>query len=59
MNAEEIKKQRFIRFIKSNNPFYAFTSFDGHSIEQLDKIKKDIEQVIKSVAKKNRQKKNK
>lgn len=57
MNAEAIKKEKLIRFIKSNNPFYLFTSFDKYSVERLKEIKKDIEQVIRATAEKNKQRK--
>ena len=54
MHQEEIKREKLIKFIKSNNPFYAFTSFDNHSTEQLEKTKKDIERVIKVASEKNK-----
>ena len=58
MNTDEIKREKLIRFIKSNNPFYMFSSFDGYTMEQLGEIKMSIEQEIKSTHIKNKQKKN-
>jgi len=55
MNQVEIKRHKLIKFIKSTNPFYAFSNFEGHTMKQLEKIKNDIERVIRSTAEKNKQ----
>ena len=57
MNAEETKREKLIKFIKSTNPFYLFTSFDGYSIKQLEEIKMNIQEAIKATSQKNKQKK--
>ena len=54
MQQVEIQKEMLIQFIKLNNSFYLFTDLDGHSIEQLEKIKKMIESDIRTEAQKKK-----
>jgi hypothetical protein len=48
MNHKQIKKEKekekLIRFIQLNNPFYAFAYLEEYSMKQLKKLKKDTMQ---------------
>lgn len=54
MSKEEAYREKLVKFIKLNNAFYLFTDFDGHNIEQLEKIKNEIESDIKSEVQKRK-----
>ena len=45
---DNIRRQKLIRYIKFNNPYYLFTSFENYSIEMLEILKKRIDEEIKS-----------
>ncbi|MBI4947922.1 MAG: hypothetical protein HY840_16145 [Bacteroidetes bacterium] len=58
MNQEEITRHKLIKFIKSNDPFYLFSNFDHHSMEQLEAMKNKIEQEIKTIVEERTQANN-
>ena len=42
----KIRREKLIKYIRANNPFFLFTTFDPYSMEQLEKIKEEIDQEI-------------
>lgn len=51
MLPEGVKREKLVKFIRSNDPSYLFSNLDEHSMEQLEKMKKDIDLEIKTRAK--------
>ena len=45
---DNIRRQKLIKYIKSNNPFFLFASFNYYTLEMLEKLKTDIDEEIKT-----------
>ena len=43
-DAEKMRREKLVKYIKANNPLFMFAFFDSYSMEQLEKIKRLIDE---------------